>query len=496
MGKVLVEKLLRTCPGIKKMYLLVRPKKDVKQKERIKSIIDGPLFELLRTNYPETISKIHIICGDCEQINLGLSDKDAELLRKTVTVVFHVAASVRFDDTLKKAVLMNARGTRDVISLAKEMKNLKVLVHISTSYCNTDKKVIDEIVYPPQADWRKIIKMAESMDDELLHIIQPKILDHFPNTYTFTKSLAENIVYEKCDQIPTVIFRPSIVISSYSDPIPGWVDNMNGPVGLILGVGLGIIRTMYCDEDVVADWVPVDVAISAVITSAWYQGCANELKKKECLVINACTSNTKPVSYKSVTTNSLKLTKIYPFNRVMWYPFVNMTTNNICYQLQVFLFHILPGLFLDALLKLKGEKLSLMRIYRKAYFANMALVYFMTNEWHFKNGQFMSLSKVMKEEDQETFQLDLSDRDPMVALKEALFGTKKFLLKESPHFERTLPKAKSKLRKLFILHCTLFTGVIVFVLFLFWSNHSFLHKQIIKFLKYKLILEMELIHQS
>lgn len=56
---------------------------------------------------------------------------------------------------------------------------------------------------------------------------------------------------------------------------------MNGPVGLILGVGLGIIRTMYCDEDVVADWVPVDVAISAVITSAWYQGCASELKKKE-----------------------------------------------------------------------------------------------------------------------------------------------------------------------------------------------------------------------
>lgn len=46
-----------------------------------------------------------------------------------------------------------------------------------------------------------------------------------------------------------------------------------------------------------------------------------------------------------------------------------------------------------------------MRIYRKAYFANMALVYFMTNEWHFKNGQFMSLAKIMKEEDQDTFQV-------------------------------------------------------------------------------------------
>lgn len=42
--------------------------------------------------------------------------------------------------------------------------------------------------------------------------------------------------------------RPSIVIPIYQDPIPGWTDNINGPTGLLIGAGKGVIRTMYCDS--------------------------------------------------------------------------------------------------------------------------------------------------------------------------------------------------------------------------------------------------------
>lgn len=49
--------------------------------------------------------------------------------------------SCRFDEVLKKAVLLNARGTKQMIELAKEMKHLLLFVHISTAYCHLEEKV-------------------------------------------------------------------------------------------------------------------------------------------------------------------------------------------------------------------------------------------------------------------------------------------------------------------------------------------------------------------
>lgn len=57
---------------------------------------------------------------------LGLSDTDRQKLVDNVNVIFHVAASVRFDDPLKYAILLNTRGTREVAQLALDTKNLAV----------------------------------------------------------------------------------------------------------------------------------------------------------------------------------------------------------------------------------------------------------------------------------------------------------------------------------------------------------------------------------
>jgi hypothetical protein len=43
-----------------------------------------------------------------------------------VTHVFHVAATVRFDENLRLAVGINIMGTHNVLELAKEMAKLKV----------------------------------------------------------------------------------------------------------------------------------------------------------------------------------------------------------------------------------------------------------------------------------------------------------------------------------------------------------------------------------
>lgn len=78
-------------------------------------------------------------------LGLGLSDLDKKLM-ENVSVIFHSAASVRFDDPLKDAILMNTRGTREMLEFAMTLKNLKVFLHVSTTFCNADYQVIEEKV--------------------------------------------------------------------------------------------------------------------------------------------------------------------------------------------------------------------------------------------------------------------------------------------------------------------------------------------------------------
>lgn len=44
MGKVLVEKLLRSCPGIKEIFLLMRPKKNLNMHERLQHVLSNPVI--------------------------------------------------------------------------------------------------------------------------------------------------------------------------------------------------------------------------------------------------------------------------------------------------------------------------------------------------------------------------------------------------------------------------------------------------------------------
>lgn len=206
---------------------------------------------------------------------------------KNVSIIFHAAASVRyswkcheiqtctkvvnfrFDDSFKYAILLNTRGTREVMKFAETLKQIKVVLHVSTTYCNLKSKIVKEDIYPPLADWRDSIKIAENIDPYILDILGPKYSKHMPNTYTFSKNLSEQLINDYKDHLPVVCFRPSIVISTMKDPFPGWIDNFNGPVGLLVGCGMGITRTMYCNPENIADFTPVDVSIKAMIVAAW-----------------------------------------------------------------------------------------------------------------------------------------------------------------------------------------------------------------------------------
>lgn len=111
--------------------------------------------------------------GDVTLIGLGLSDESFKQLAN-VSVIFHSAASVRFDDSLKDAIILNTRGTREVCLLAEKLKNLDVLLHVSTTYCNCETTTVREELYPPKANWVDAIRIAETLDNDAINSLTAK----------------------------------------------------------------------------------------------------------------------------------------------------------------------------------------------------------------------------------------------------------------------------------------------------------------------------------
>ena len=72
------------------------------------------------------MDKIKVVGGDVTVDDLGISDLDNETLIGNVNLIFHCAANVRFDQSIKEAVNFNTAGTLRVLQLATKIKNFKV----------------------------------------------------------------------------------------------------------------------------------------------------------------------------------------------------------------------------------------------------------------------------------------------------------------------------------------------------------------------------------
>ena len=81
---------------------------------------------MLRKESPEVLNKLVPIAGDMCLPGLGVSAVDAKILNDNVSIVFHSAATVKFDEALKSAVDMNLRGTMRLIELCRKFERLEV----------------------------------------------------------------------------------------------------------------------------------------------------------------------------------------------------------------------------------------------------------------------------------------------------------------------------------------------------------------------------------
>lgn len=177
--------------------------------------------------------------------NLGFTDELLKKLQNEVNIIFHCAATIKFNSHLRVAIRTNLTGTLRTIEFAKSLKNLSSYVHLSTAFCNSNYRgLMSEKVYPSTQDPYEMMKLAEDDDawtscntrEEWAHLIK----EH-PNTYTFTKQLAENLVVKEMAGYPAAIVRPSVVYGTYEYPVHGWVGNASsGHLGFFTGFYKGM----------------------------------------------------------------------------------------------------------------------------------------------------------------------------------------------------------------------------------------------------------------
>lgn len=51
--------------------------------------------------------------------------------------------------------------------------------------------------------------------------------------------------------------------------MPGWIDSLNGPIGIMVAGGKGVMRSMMCEAEFTAEVIPVDQAIAGLIGIAY-----------------------------------------------------------------------------------------------------------------------------------------------------------------------------------------------------------------------------------
>jgi len=233
----------------KDIYLLIRDKRGKTSKQR---------FEELRLIFLN--------------INLYLIETDILHLRKLtlpVDIMINCAASVDFDLKLKDAVEQNVDTVIEVLKYVKQ-NNIKRVIHVSTAYVSAPGKKIKEkfVNMHILGNINKLytkIKNNEITFDEII------TLKWFPNTYCFTKCLAEKMIEQEIKNNDSTtlfsIIRPSIITNSIKTPYLGWFQGYNGAIGFHKLMQMKLLKTLICNEHTKVDYVPVDYVSNIIIDS-------------------------------------------------------------------------------------------------------------------------------------------------------------------------------------------------------------------------------------
>ncbi|CAH2240428.1 jg13331, partial [Pararge aegeria aegeria] len=494
------------------------------------------LFDRLRKENPSALKKIKPLQGDVLFENLGLSDREIERLSEEVSVLFHFAATLRLEAPLTANVNMNAGGTQRTMSVAKRLKNLLVFVHLSTAFCYPDYKILEEkclktkvfeqcvlpVMTYGSGTWsltmgliRRLRITQRAMERAMLgvslrdqirneeirrriritdisqrvaklkwkwagHIARStdgrwgsKVLEWRPRTAVqepvpgwvdnlngpvglmigagkgvIRSMLCDGSLIAQVIPVDTAInaviaigmiegtrkqngFNTISVCPAVQEPVPGWVDNLNGPVGLMIGAGKGVIRSMLCDGSLIAQVIPVDTAINAVIAIGMIEGTRKQ-KPDAIPVYNVNIGHQKQTSWGEVIKVGKDYGRKYPLAWPLWYPNGDITTNYFMHEFKRIFFHLLPAYSIDLLLFLLGQKRFMVRIQDRISQGLEVLQYFTMRPWNFQCSNYDGIQAKLDEEEKIIFNTDLTTADREKYMQQCVEGGRIYCLKEDP----------------------------------------------------------------
>lgn len=219
LGSGLVPELLSRNFGL---ALLVRAKTDREAAKRIEAATSS--------------HSVRVYASDLTKPMLGLRASDFRSLSRSVDGILHAAASTQFNHSLEESRHYNVDTTKNMLSFAKECSRLSSFGYISTVYI-AGKRV------------------GRIHEDEFEHG------EGFINTYEQTKYEAEELVRKEQNMIPTIILRPSLIISKNI--------RREGPVNAVsLGLFLakrGLLPILPGSKKNKVDLIRVDEAARAII---------------------------------------------------------------------------------------------------------------------------------------------------------------------------------------------------------------------------------------
>jgi len=141
-----------------------------------------------------------VLPGDITEPDLGLGER-YDAVAEQITRAAHLAAV--YDLTIPREVgwQVNVEGTRHVLDLLAQCPTLERFGYVSSAYVSGERT-------------------GTIYEDELVHDAG------FKNFYEETKYHAEMLVQDRMDEVPTLVFRPSIVVG---DSETGETDKFDGP---------------------------------------------------------------------------------------------------------------------------------------------------------------------------------------------------------------------------------------------------------------------------
>lgn len=324
LGKVWLAMVLQRIPDIGRIYVLLRGKgRDAKTRfEKIfnESYVFKTLHESLGEHASEYVSRrVEVVPGDVGVEGLGIDPETAERIRAEVTLVVNFAGNVDFNPDMRDALSANVDGALNVAQFTESCEDAR-LVHVSTCYVaghrdgfipedihnetpsgapldgETElaeaRRIIDEVQAEndsPEVEatlHREVIKRIEHrgleptekrIRDMVFRLRRKRLRDMmalrgtqradelgWPNTYTYTKALAE-LLLAKREGLTHTVFRPAIVESAYEYPFPGWNEGFNtsGPLVYLAQTWFRHVPAMPGNP---LDVIPVDHVCKALLT--------------------------------------------------------------------------------------------------------------------------------------------------------------------------------------------------------------------------------------